>query len=190
MFPIRRMKWRFGTSHGEKFSAPMRPARAPASGIPSTFDNTPKSVTPGDDSSLGGRRSSLAMQIAYRFIEGGTGVAACGGKAVPARTLCESGQRIPSGGKTDGGFPVHLSPLKSSDSRLPRASTGGPGDQEESGFRATWIGNELTDTVERNRIQERQILLTSCPSCCKAPWQVAAVRISSRGGPHRLSCLP
>jgi hypothetical protein len=64
------MKWRFGTSHGEKFSAPMRPARAPASGIPSTFDNTPKSVTPGDDSSLDGRRSSLAMQIAYRFIEG------------------------------------------------------------------------------------------------------------------------
>jgi len=106
------MKWRFGTSHVEKFSAPMRPARAPAQGIPSTFDNTPKSVTPGDDSSLEGRRSSQAMQIAYRFIEGGTGFGARRGKAVPARTLCGTGQRIPSGGKTDAGFPVSLSPLK------------------------------------------------------------------------------
>jgi hypothetical protein len=105
------MKWRFGTSHVAEVFCTDAASSCAGAGIPSTFDNTPKSVTPGDGSSLDGGDSSLAMQIAYRFIEGGMGVGGRGGTAVPARTLCESGQRIPSRGKTEGGFPVRLSLL-------------------------------------------------------------------------------
>jgi len=71
MFPIRRMKWRFGTSHVAEVFCTDAASSCAGAGIPSTFDNTPKSVTPSDGSSLDGRHSSLVMQIAYRFIEGG-----------------------------------------------------------------------------------------------------------------------
>jgi len=65
------MKWRFGTSHVAEVFCTDAASSCAGAGIPSTFDNTPKSVTPGDGSSLDGRHSSLVMQIAYRFIEGG-----------------------------------------------------------------------------------------------------------------------